>query len=104
SFGAFPRALEIFCRQKEVLPWPELLHKMSTFPAELLGLKDRGRLEKEAYADLVVLDPSAVESPPDYSGVLPKTRGIEWVLVNGVPAVKEGLISQEFNGRVLRRK
>ena len=104
SFGAFPRALEIFCRQKEILPWPELLYKMSTFPAELLGLKDRGRVEKGAYADLVVLDPSAIESPPDYSGVMPKTKGIEWVLVNGGVAVKEGFLSPELSGRVLRRK
>ena len=103
SYGTFPLALELFARKNKVVPWGDILYKFSEFPAKVLGLKDRGRIEEGLFADLVVIDPEKVGSTTDYSAVHHEVEGIEWVFVNGKTAVKNGVLADAAAGRVIKR-
>jgi len=104
SFGAFPRVLAYFVREKNILSWEEAIYKMSGFPAQVLGIKDRGVIEPGAYADMVIFDPNAITDLSTYDNPFQFPQGIEYVLVNGGIAVdKNGLTGQRL-GKVIRRK
>lgn len=103
SFGAFPRALELFAKEKNVLTFAELVYKMTEGPASILGLAKRGKIQKGFFADLVVLDPEAVLSRADYHNPYLVPEGIEWVLVNGKVVLSRGHFNGNLAGRILKR-
>ena len=103
SYSAFPHALEIFTKERSLVSWPEILHKMTELPAQILGLKDRGRLEKDCFADLVVLNPEEIEGAADWRNPYLPPRGVEMVFVNGKIALDRGNFTNIFAGRVLRK-
>ncbi len=103
SYGAFPRALEIFSKETNIVSWPELLYKMTEFPAEVLGLKERGKLAEGFFADIAVFDPEAIRSTADYDNPYLFPVGIEWVLVNGKVAVERGVFSGKLAGKILKK-
>lgn len=103
-YGTYPRILGRYVReQPAVLTLEDAIHKMSGFPAQRLGLRERGLLKKGLIADLVVLDPETVidnatfDDPHQYPG------GIPHVLVAGEPVVLNGKHTGARPGRVLRR-
>ncbi len=102
-YGTFPRVLARYVRERGVLELEEAVRKMTSLPADRMGLGDRGRIRPGAYADLVVFDPATVvdrasfEDPHQYPG------GIPWVVVNGVITVDDGAFLDVRPGRVLRR-
>ncbi len=84
---------------------------MTDAPARLFGLVDRGRIAEGAYADLVVLDPTTVDSGParrvydlpgDSLRLTAESTGVERVFVNGRPVIRSGQPVGELPGRVLR--
>ena len=103
SFGAFPRALQIFTKESDDIKFEDILHKFTQEPAYSLGFKDRGRIEKGFFADLAILDLEKVKSTPDYTASRQEVEGIDWVFVNGKAAVKNGVMSGELGGRIIKR-
>jgi N-acyl-D-amino-acid deacylase len=103
AYGTFARVLGRYVREEGVLTWPEAIHKMTGMPAARLGLAHRGRLEPGAWADVVVFDPRRVADRATFQGPHQYAAGIEHVLVNGVPVVRDGEHTGALPGRVLRR-
>jgi N-acyl-D-amino-acid deacylase len=101
DYGTFPRALQM-CRDEKLMPVEAVVRKMTSLPAERFGLKDRGRLEVGAFADVVVFDPSTVRDVATYSRPHAFAEGIDLVMVNGVVAW-EGGTDIARAGRALRR-
>ena len=87
-FGTMPRFLKMV-RENGQIKWEDAIRKLTSEPAKLLGLTDRGILKRGAAADLAVFDPQAVGDRADYLNpdILPD--GIELVLVNGQPALQK---------------
>ena len=81
----------------------EAIRKMTSMPASHFGLSDRGRLERGAAADLVVLDLERLEDGSTLSDPVNYVRGVDWVLVNGTVAVEEGEHTGALAGRHLPR-
>ena len=79
------------------------LRKMTSQPATIFGLPDRGRLRIGVPADLVVFDPDTVSGPADYSRLL-DPRGIDYVLVNGEIVAQYGKVEAKFPGKVIRKR
>jgi len=104
SFGAFPRAFELFVKEKNILSFPELIRKMTELPAAVLGLKDRGKIEKGFFADVVIFNPETISSPADYENPQLGPGGVEWVLVNGRVSVSSGNFNGNLAGRILKRE
>lgn len=101
--GAFPRFLARYVREAKVISLEEGVRRMTTLPASVLGLKDRGRVAPGMKADLVLFDPDSVEDRSTVRDPHAAPVGIPWVIVNGVPVVEAGAVTAARPGRVLRR-
>jgi N-acyl-D-aspartate/D-glutamate deacylase len=97
-------------RDRQLLSLEEAVRQLTTIPAGLYGLVDRGRLAEGAHADVVVFDPATVGYRPertrhDLPGGAPRlfaeSTGIEHVLVNGVEIVRSGTATGAIPGVVL---
>lgn len=103
GFGAFPRVLGLYVRERKVLSLEEAVRKMTSLAADHTGLKDRGRLVPGAYADLVLFDPATVIDRATTAEPHALATGIERVWVNGRAVFSGGAATGLKPGRVLRR-
>jgi len=102
SYGTYPRILGKYVREEEVLSIEDAIRKMTSLPAQKLGLRDRGILRKEMWADVVVFDPSRVVDEATYEDPHRYPEGIDYVLVNGNMVVDKGKHTGTLPGKVLR--
>ncbi|HEU4403259.1 MAG TPA: amidohydrolase family protein [Candidatus Polarisedimenticolia bacterium] len=103
AYGAFPRLLGTYVRERRVLTMEEAIRKLTSLPAARLGLRDRGQVREGWKADLVVLDPRTVGDRSTFREPRRPAAGIEEVLINGRRVVAGGVYRPQAAGRVLRR-
>jgi N-acyl-D-amino-acid deacylase len=99
--GTFPRVLGRFVREKHWFTLPEAIRKMTSLPAQRMGLRDRGTLRKGTFADLVLFDPHTVIDRATFEKPLELPAGIKAVFVNGVRVWDGDHATGERPGRVL---
>ena len=99
--GTFPRVLGVFVREKHWLTLPEAIRKMTSLPAQRLGLKDRGVIREGSFADLVLLNPDTVIDHATYANPTALSTGIEKVFVNGIIVWEGGKATGAKPGFVL---
>ncbi len=113
SYGEFPGVLERYVRDEPVLTLQEAIRKMTSFPAQRLGLQDRGILRPGAWADVVVFDLERVRdratnlyphSYPFKNYPHQYPEGIDYVFVNGAMVVNGEEHTGALPGLVVRRK
>ncbi len=102
-WGAFPRVLAHYCRERKLFDLATAIHKMSGRSAEQFRLRDRGVIKEGACADLVLLDFERVESTANFGNPQQVARGIEAVWVNGTLSYKPGAAGLARNGKMLLR-
>jgi N-acyl-D-amino-acid deacylase len=102
TYGSYPRILGQFVRDEGLLSLEEAVRKMTGAAAARLGLTQRGVLRDGAYADMVVFDPATVRSNATYDEPRQFPDGIEHVIVNGVPVVRDGTHTGATPGRGIR--
>jgi N-acyl-D-amino-acid deacylase len=102
-YGTFPRVLGKYCREENVIDLPTAIKKMSTMPAEKLGLKGRGKLIPNYFADIVIFNPQTVTDNATFSDPHQYPTGIEYVIVNGKITIKDGEHTGEYAGMVLKK-
>lgn len=100
--GAFARIVETFVQERGALSLEAAVRKMTSLPADILGLTERGRLVPGAYADLVLFDPAEVDERADYPSPLVLPTGFDLVVVNGVVVREREALTARRSGRVLR--
>lgn len=99
--GAFARGLRL-SREEGALPLPEMVRRMTSYPAELIGI-DRGVIREGAPADLVVFDPRTITDRADWANPRRSPAGIRLVVLNGLVVVDDkGRITPGGVGKVLR--
>jgi N-acyl-D-amino-acid deacylase len=104
AYGAFPRVLGHFARDLGLFSMEEAVRKMTTLPAERLGLRGRGRLTEGAAADVVAFDAATIADRTSYREPTAAPAGIAYVLVNGTVVVQQGAVDTKVRaGTVLRR-
>jgi N-acyl-D-amino-acid deacylase len=102
TYGSFPRILGQFVRDERLFSLEEAVRKMTSAPADRLGLTDRGRLADGLVADVVVFDPATIRSLATYDDPRQFPVGIEHVVVNGTLVVDGGAHTGATPGRALR--
>jgi len=102
SYGTFPRILRKYVREDKVLTIENAIRKMTSLPAQKLGLRDRGTLREGMWADVVVFDPKRIADVATYENPHRYPEGIEHVLVNGEIVVDGGEHTGAPPGKVLR--
>ncbi len=103
TYGCFPVVLAEFVRAEKHLRLPEAVRKMTSFPAQRLGLPDRGVLRDGFRADIVIFNPDTVKAPATKENPKQYPVGIDYVIVNGVVVIDEGENTGKLPGRALRR-
>jgi len=102
-FGAFPKFLSYYVKEKKALSIEKAIQKITTRPAQKIGFKDRGEVKEGMKADINIIDwdkikdLSTIESPFIYS------EGMEYVLVNGEVTLEKGKKNKVLSGKVLRK-
>ncbi|MEW6210985.1 MAG: D-aminoacylase [Acidobacteriota bacterium] len=102
--GTFPRVLGRFVREWKWLTLAEAIRKMTSMPAERLGLKDRGRIQKGMKADIVLFDPRAITDRSTFKEPQSLSEGVHRVLVNGRTVWEKGRATGNLSGVVIRRE
>jgi N-acyl-D-amino-acid deacylase len=103
GFGAFPRVLGRLVRERGKLALETAIAKMTRLGAEHVGLARRGVLAPGWYADLVLFDPATVSDEATVAEPHRVATGIVQVWVNGRTVWRDGEVTGEHPGRVLRR-
>lgn len=102
-YGTFPRVLGKYVRKDQAITLPEAIRKISSMPAQKLGLQDRGLLKEGMFADITVFDEAVVEDQATFMNPQQYAAGIEYVIVNGQIAVEHGKYIGTLAGKVLRK-
>ncbi len=89
-------------RERSLLSLQEVVRRMTSYPAALLGIEDRGVIRRGAHADLVLFDPQHVADRATWSEPRNTAQGIRWVIINGSVAVEDGRYLGGLLGTVLR--
>lgn len=103
-YGTYPRILEHYVRDENVLGLEDAVRRMTSLPARKLGLARRGTLAAGYAADVVVFDPAGVHDNATFRDPRRAPDGILHVFVNGAWTVKDGQHTGARGGRVLRRQ
>jgi N-acyl-D-amino-acid deacylase len=104
GYGAFPRVLARYVRERKVLSLEEAIAKMSGRSAEFAGLADRGVVAPGRKADLVIFDPDVVADRGTPQDPAQPPVGIRYVIVNGQVVLDDGAMTAARPGRALRRR
>jgi N-acyl-D-amino-acid deacylase len=102
-FGAYPRYLGVHVRERGTLTLEECVRQMTSSPARMMGLADRGELHPGNKADIVVFDPSTVGDRSTREAPRHAAVGIEHVIVNGTVVRDHGVFTGATPGRALTR-
>ncbi|MEY8353148.1 D-aminoacylase [Lachnospiraceae bacterium 54-53] len=104
TFGTQARVLAEYCRERKLFPLETAVKKMTSMPAKLLGLKDRGEIKPGYYADLCMFDLAEVQDMATYQDPIRYSKGMEYVFVNGQVALRNGKQTEVYAGRVITRE
>jgi N-acyl-D-aspartate/D-glutamate deacylase len=102
AYGSFTRALGKYVREERLIPLEEAVRKMTSFPAQRVGLHGRGLLKPGYFADVVVFDTERVTDKATFENPHQYSEGIDVVLVNGQPVWEGGTFTGNLPGRALR--
>jgi N-acyl-D-aspartate/D-glutamate deacylase len=103
AFGTFPRILRKYVREERVLTLEDAVRKFTSLPAQRMRFADRGVLKEGMWADVVVFDPETVRDLATFDQPNQLSKGMRFVLVNGVPVIEEGKMTNALPGKVLMR-
>ncbi len=101
-WGTFPRVLGHYCRELGLFPLETAIHKMTGLTARNFGLKERGLLQPGCWADITIFDAAEIGDAASFDRPTQQARGIDSVIVNGVPVWREGKSTGARPGQVLR--
>jgi N-acyl-D-amino-acid deacylase len=103
GFGAFPRYLGVYVRERKILSLEEAVRRMTSLAAAHMGIRDRGRIVPGMYADLVLFDPATVADRATPQEPHLTSVGISRVWVNGAEVFADGKTTGARPGMTIRR-
>jgi dihydroorotase/N-acyl-D-amino-acid deacylase len=101
SYSTNPRVLGYYVREQKVLTLEDAVRKMTTLPAQILGLRDRGQIREGFAADLVAFDPATVRETNSFDKPKSYPVGIPYTIVNGTVVIDGGKHTGARPGRAL---
>jgi N-acyl-D-aspartate/D-glutamate deacylase len=102
AYGTFPRAIAKYTRERKICSLEEMIKKMTSMPADKAGFKDRGRLEKNKAADVVLFDYEKIQDKAEFTNPHQYPDGIPFVIVNGKVVINKNEHTGAMPGKVLR--
>jgi len=103
AYGSFARMLRVYALDRSVLSLSKAIHQSSGLTATTLKIKDRGFIKEGYFADLVLFDPKLVKDNATYDKADQLATGVNYVIVNGQIAIREGAYQNGLYGKSLRK-
>jgi len=104
AYGTFPHILRKYVREEHKLRLEDAIRKFSALAAQRMRLADRGVLKAGMWADIVVFYPDTIRDIATFDNPNQLSEGMRYVLVNGVPVVDDGKMTNALPGKVLRHR
>ena len=101
NYGSSPRVLRKYVREEDTVTLEQAVRKMTSVPAQLLQIKQRGLLLPGYKADIVIFDPDKITDNATYTDPHQYSTGIDCVLINGKMTIENGQYNKTLNGKVL---
>lgn len=101
NYGTFPRVISFYVREKGVLSLEEAIRKMTSLPAQVFKLKDRGLLKQEMYADICIFDFENFRDMATFKDPHQYSQGLSAVIVNGKIAIEDYEHTHTKSGMIL---
>ena len=102
--GSFPRALGRYVREAGIVPLEEMIRKMTALPASVYRIAGKGLLKVGMDADICVIDPKTIFDNAEFMNPMLPNDGLSYVFVGGKLAVRDGQVTGELAGRMIRAK
>ena len=102
AYGTFPRILKKYVREEHKLTLEDAIRKFTSLPAQQMRFSDRGVLKQGMWADVVVFDPDSIRDVATFEQPNQLSVGMKFVLVNGVPVIADGKMTDALPGKVVR--
>jgi dihydroorotase/N-acyl-D-amino-acid deacylase len=102
AYGTFPRILRKYVREEHKLTLEDAIRKFTALPAQRMRFTDRGVLKQGMWADVVVFDPDSIRDVATFEKPNQLSVGMRFVLVNGVPVIADGKMTDALPGKVVR--
>lgn len=103
-YGAFPRILGRYVREKKILALEDAINKMTLLPAIKMNLKDRGLLEVGYKADITIFDKEKIIDRATFDDPHQYPLGVKWVIVNGQVVIRDGEHTGLLPGEIILRR
>ena len=100
-YGTFPRKIRQYAMTRGVLTVESAIRSMTSLPAQILGLRDRGQVREGMVADLAILDLARLTDKATFTNPHQYAEGVEWVFVGGTAVVDQGKPTWALPGKVL---
>jgi len=104
--------LGTWVRERQALTLEQAIARLTAQPADLFGIRGRGRLAVGNAADVAIFDPQTVGSssrgerrydlPGGAKRMVMPSRGVEYTVVNGTVAYASGAPTGSLSGQVMR--
>src|SRR5438105_8946257 len=102
AYGTFPRVAGHYVREVKLFPLEEAVRKMTSQAADRAAFIDRGVLRPGMKADIIVFDPNTISDTATFENPHSFSAGVSDVIVNGVPVMRDGVITNALPGRTIR--
>ena len=102
AYGAFAEILGSYVRDKKVITLEDAIRRMTSFPAQVLGIRDRGLLREGMWADITIFDYNRIRNRASPTDPTRYAEGVEYVLVNGQVIIDRGEHTGALPGRIIR--
>lgn len=104
AYGSFPRILGKYVREEKVTSLEEMIRRMTSQPARIIGLQDRGIIREGLAADIVVFNPDTIIDQATFEKPRQFNKGIEYVVVNGEIVIEGDNVYRKPVGKVFKRE
>ena len=101
--GTFPRAIGRYARDKQLLPMPEIIRKVTSLPAYVYGLKGKGLIKEGYDADICVFSEEKLIDRAEYTDCTRGCEGLNYVIVSGEVVVENAIHNGKRCGKVIRK-
>ena len=102
TYGTFARVLGSYVRERNILSLEEAVRKMTSLPAQILSIKQRGLIKEGYYADVAIFDPKTILDKATFEDPHQYAVGVISVIVNGQIVIDQGVHNGNRPGRVIR--
>jgi N-acyl-D-amino-acid deacylase len=99
-YGTMPRKIRRYALDRKIISLPFAIRSMTSLPAQIMGIADRGWIRQGYWADLVMFDES-IEDTATFTEPHQYPKGISFVLVNGVAVVDDGKFTKALPGKIV---